>query len=230
MAIYPLNLRKGMNLNMDYLIVLERTILFYIIITVLYRFMGKREVGQLGIVDLIVSILIAELAAISIDNRTESIFLSIIPIVVLVLIQMGMAYYSLKNQKVRDAFDGTPSVMINRGKINFKEMVRQRYNIDDLLTQLREQHIKSIEEVDYAILETSGKLSVFKKKDNHFGDYPLPLILDGKIQEDTLKQIQKTEKWLQRTLTEEKVNIEDIFYAFYQEKNIFIIKKEDLEK
>lgn len=230
MAIYPLNLRKGMNLNMDYLIVLERTILFYIIITVLYRFMGKREVGQLGIVDLIVSILIAELAAISIDNRTESIFLSIIPIVVLVLIQMGMAYYSLKNQKVRDAFDGTPSVMINRGKINFKEMVRQRYNIDDLLTQLREQHIKSIEEVDYAILETSGKLSVFKKKDNRFGDYPLPLILDGKIQEDTLKQIQKTEKWLQKTLTEEKVNIEDIFYAFYQEKNIFIIKKEDLEK
>lgn len=229
-AIYTLNLGKGMNLNMDYLIVLERTILFYIIITVLYRFMGKREVGQLGIVDLIVSILIAELAAISIDNRTESIFLSIIPIVVLVLIQMGMAYYSLKNQKVRDAFDGTPSVMINRGKINFKEMVRQRYNIDDLLTQLREQHIKSIEEVDYAILETSGKLSVFKKKDNRFGDYPLPLILDGKIQEDTLRQIQKTEKWLQRTLTEEKVNIEDIFYAFYQEKNIFIIKKEDLEK
>lgn len=215
---------------MDYLIVLERTILFYIIITVLYRFMGKREVGQLGIVDLIVSILIAELAAISIDNRTESIFLSIIPIVVLVLIQMGMAYYSLKNQKVRDAFDGTPSVMINRGKINFKEMVKQRYNIDDLLTQLREQHIKSIEEVDYAILETSGKLSVFKKKDNRFGDYPLPLILDGKIQEDTLKQIQKNEKWLQKTLTEEKVNIEEIFYAFYQEKNIFIIKKEDLEK
>ena len=84
---------------MDYLIVLERTILFYIIITVLYRFMGKREVGQLGIVDLIVSILIAELAAISIDNRTESIFLSIIPIVVLVLIQMGMAYYSLKIKK-----------------------------------------------------------------------------------------------------------------------------------
>lgn len=215
---------------MDYLIVLERTILFYVIITVLYRFMGKREVGQLGIVDLIVSILIAELAAISIDNRTESIFLSIIPIVVLVLIQMGMAYYSLKNQKVRDAFDGTPSVMINRGKINFKEMVKQRYNIDDLLTQLREQHVKSIEEVDYAILETSGKLSVFKKKDNRFGDYPLPLILDGKIQEDTLTQIQKTKKWLQKALTEEHVNIEDIFYAFYQEKNIFIIKKEDLEK
>ena len=113
---------------MDYVIVLERTVLFYIIITLLYRFMGKREIGQLGIVDLIVSILIAELAAISIDNREESVFLSIIPIVVLVLIQIGMSYISLKNSKVRDAFDGTPSVMINRGDVKFKEMISQRNN------------------------------------------------------------------------------------------------------
>ena len=215
---------------MDYFIVLYRTILFYIIITVLYRFMGKREIGQLGIVDLIVSILIAELAAISIDNREESIFLAIIPIVILVLIQVGMAYYSLKNAKVRDAFDGVPSVMINRGKINFKEMVKQRYNIDDLLTQLREQHVRSIEEVDYAILETSGKLSVFTKKNKKFGDYPLPLILDGDIQIQTLDAIGKTRNWLEKTLEEEKVVLKDIFYAFYKEKNIFIIKHNDLNK
>lgn len=216
--------------NMDYWIVLYRTILFYIIITVLYRFMGKREVGQLGIVDLIVSILIAELAAISIDNREESVFLSIIPIVVLVLIQVGMAYYSLKNAKVRDAFDGTPSVMINKGVINFKEMVKQRYNIDDLLTQLREQHVRSIEEVDYAVLETSGKLSVFTKQNKKFGDYPLPLILDGDIQVETLEAIGKTKKWLENTLKEEKVSLANIFYAFYKEKNIFIIKQSDLDK
>lgn len=215
---------------MDYLIVLYRTILFYIIITVLYRFMGKREVGQLGIVDLIVSILIAELAAISIDNRDESIFLSIIPIVVLVLIQIGMAYYSLKNAKVRDAFDGTPSVMIDRGIINFKEMVKQRYNIDDLLTQLREQHVRSIEEVDYAVLETSGKLSVFTKKNKKTGDYPLPLILDGDIQIETLEAIAKTREWLEKILLEKNLLLEDIFYAFYKEKDIFIIKKSDLKK
>ncbi len=215
---------------MDYVIVLERTVIFYVLITVLYRFMGKREVGQLGIVDLIVSILIAELAAISIDNRKESIFLSIIPIVVLVLIQIGMAYYSLKNAKVRDAFDGVPSVMISKGVINFKEMVKQRYNIDDLLTQLREKHIRSIEEVDYAVLETSGKLSVFTKKNNRFGDYPLPLILDGQIQMETLEAINKTEKWLDKTLEEEKEKLEDIFYAFYKDKNIFIIRQSDLDK
>ncbi len=216
--------------HMDYWMVLERTVLFYLLITVLYRFMGKREIGQLGIVDLIVSILIAELAAISIDNREESIFLSIIPIVALVLIQIGMSYVSLKYAKVRDAFDGTPSVMINRGVVNFKEMVKQRYNLDDLLTQLREQHIRTIEEVDYAVLESSGKLSVFRKKEGKFGDYPLPLILDGKMQEDTLKQIGKKESWLMKTLKEEQIKLEDIFYAFYKEKGLYIIKKSDLEK
>ena len=216
--------------SMDYVIVLGRTILFYIIITLLYLFMGKREIGQLGIVDLIVSILIAELAAISIDNREESIFLSIIPIVVLVLIQIGMSYLSLKYAKVRDAFDGTPSVMINRGVVNFKEMVRQRYNLDDLLTQLREQHIRTIEEVDYAVLESSGKLSVFKKEGSQFGDYPLPLILDGVIQSETLAQIKKSEKWLNKTLKEEQVSLDNIFYAFYKDKGLYLIKKSDLDQ
>lgn len=215
---------------MDYIIVLERTVLFYVIITFLYRFMGKREVGQLGIVDLIVSILIAELAAISIDNREESVFLSIIPIIVLVLIQIVMSYISLKNAKVRDAFDGTPSVMINRGVVNFKEMVRQRYNLDDLLTQLREQHIRTIEEVDYAILESSGKLSVFQKENNKFGDYPLPLILDGVIQPEALTQIKKSNTWIERTLKDYQVKIEDVFYAFYKNKGLYIIKKSDLDK
>ena len=215
---------------MDYIIVLERTVLFYVIITFLYRFMGKREVGQLGIVDLIVSILIAELAAISIYNREESVFLSIIPIIVLVFIQIVMSYISLKNAKVRDAFDGTPSVMINRGVVNFKEMVRQRYNLDDLLTQLREQHIRTIEEVDYAILESSGKLSVFQKENNKFGDYPLPLILDGVIQPETLTQIKKSKIWIERTLKDYQVKIEDVFYAFYKNKGLYIIKKSDLDK
>lgn len=215
---------------MDYVIVLERTILFYILITILYRFMGKREVGQLGIVDLIVSILIAELAAMSIDNRKESVLLSIIPIVSLVLIQVGMAYYSLKNAKVRDAFDGVPSVIIKRGIINFKEMIKQRYNIDDLLTQLREQHIRSIEEVDYAILETSGNLSVFKKSGEFVSEYPMPVILDGEIQEETLKEISKSEKWLLKMLQEEKVQLKEVFYAFYRKKDLFIIKRKDIEK
>ena len=213
---------------MDYFIVLTRTGLFYIIITFIYRFMGKREVGQLGMVDLTVSILIAELVAISIDKREESIFLSLLPIALLVIIQIVVSYISLKNAKIRNMFDGNPSVIINRGKINFKEMVKQRYNIDDLLTQLREQHVRTIEEVDYAILETSGKLSVFKKDNKLFGNYPLPLILDGVVDHDTLNQIKKDEQWLNKTLIDENVTLEDIFYGFYRKKKLYIIKKSDL--
>lgn len=209
---------------MEYLIVIYRTLLFYVIITVIYRFMGKREIGQLGIVDLIVSILIAELAAISIDNREESVFITIVPIFILVLIQVGMAFISLKSNTIRNLFDGNPSVIISAGKINFKEMVKQRYNLEDLLTQLREQHVRSLEEVDYAVLETSGKLSVFIKDSKTSGQYPLPLILDGEIDEDTLKRIKKDRKWVSSTLKKEKVALENVFYAFYRDEKLYIIK------
>lgn len=214
----------------DYLIVLERTVIFYILITIIYRFMGKREIGQLGIVDLIVSILIAELAAMSIDKRMDSIFLSIIPILALVGIQILISYISLKFSKIRNIFDGKPSIIINKGIVNFKEMVKQRYNLDDLLIQLREKKIRTIEEVDCAILETSGKLSVFTKKNNKYGDYPMPVILEGKIEEDTLNNLNKSDKWLEEMLLKERVRLEDIFYGFYKDNGLYIIKYKDLNK
>ncbi len=209
---------------MDYFIVLYRTLLFYIIITSIYRFMGKREIGQLSIVDLIVSILIAELAAISIDNRDESIFLSILPIVLLVCIQMLLSFLSLKSSKVRNIFDGNPSVIIHEGKLNFNEMINQRYNLDDLLTQLREQQIRSIEEVEYAVLENNGKLSVFTKESKTSGQYPFPIILDGIVDKNTLKKIGKNKNWLYKMLEKEGLNIEDVFYAFYRKEKLYIIK------
>ena len=214
----------------DYLIVLERTIFFYIVITLIYRIMGKREIGQLGIVDLIVSILIAELAAMSIDKRMDNIFLSLIPMFALVLIQMTVSYLCLKFPKVRDFLDGKPSVIINKGIISFKEMVKQRYNLDDLLIQLREKNIRTIEEVDYAILESSGKLSVFKKKNNRYGEYPLPLILDGTVNNDTLDNINRSKRWLNKKLIEKKTNLKKVFYAFYKDKDLYIIKKSDIKK
>ncbi len=214
---------------MKYFLVLERTLLFYVIITIVYRFMGKREVGELSILDLIVSILIAELAAIAIDKYKESIFLSIIPMVALVIIQIIVAKISLKSSNVRSVVEGEPSVIINRGKVDFQSMLKQRYNLDDLLTQLRDKGIRSIEEVDYAILETSGKLSVFEKKENKIGDYPLPVILDGKIQEDVLLQIKKSKSWLEEALKEEQVEGQNVFYAFYRNQRLFLIKNETVK-
>ena len=137
---------------MEYVNICIRTTLFYFFILLIYRIMGKREVGQLGIIDLIVSILIAELAVLSIEELDKSIFISIIPILTLTLLQTLLAYFSLKKPKFRILLDGNPSLIIKNGKVNFKEMTKQKYNLDDLLVQLREKGFKSIEEIEYAIL------------------------------------------------------------------------------
>lgn len=213
--------------NMDYLLILLKTLFFYFAIVIFYRFMGKREVGELSIIDLIVSILIAELAAISIEKYNTSIFLMLLPATLLVILQILIAKISLKSDKVRSLLDGDASVIIDNGKVNFKEMIKQRYNLEDLLTQLRAKDVKSIEEVEYAILETSGKLSVFTKDANNSGPYPLPLILDGKVQQMTLKRLRRKEKWLNELLESKKVKLDDVFYAFYKDNQLFIIKNSD---
>lgn len=213
---------------MEYVIVFLRSFFFYVLIAVVYRFMGKREIGELSIMDFIVSIFIAELAAIAIENYKDSLLLSIVPIAVLVMTQIVVSKISLKSEKMRNMIDGEPSVIINRGKVNFKEMLHQRYNLDDLLTQLRAKSIKSIEEVDYAILETSGKLSVFKRDDDKNRTYPLPVIIDGRVQEDVLIQIKKDKDWLDKMLKEEGYSLDEIFYGFYQKKKLFLIKKENI--
>lgn len=212
---------------MDYIIVLLKTFFFYWIIVISYRFMGKREVGELGIIDLIVSVLIAELAAISIENYKDNIFLTFFPIILLVILQIVLAKVSLKNDKVRTILDGNSSMIIDNGKLNYKEMIKQRYNLEDLLTQLRARNVKCLDEVEYAILETSGKLSVFLKDAKNSGSYPLPLILDGKIQEATMKHLKKKDTWLKDLLQVKKVNLDDVFYAFYKDNQLFIIKNSD---
>lgn len=213
---------------MEYIAIILRMIFFYIFIIFIYRIMGKREVGQLGIVDLIVSILIAELVAICIENPKESIMSSIIPIITLVFLQIILSYSSLKNPKLRTVLDGSPSFIIKNGKVNYNEMIRQKYNLDDLLTQLREKGYRNIEDVEYAILENNGTLSIFSYQDKTKTPLPLPLILDGKIQYETLKEMHKEKSFVDNLLKKKKLNLEDIFYAFYKDTSIFVIKYRDL--
>lgn len=211
---------------MNILIIIYRTLFFYFLILIIYRIMGKREVGQLGIIDLIVSILIAELAVISIENYDKTIFNSIIPIIVLTILQIILAYISLKQPKIRNIIDGKPSIIIKNGQVNYKEMIKQKYNLDDLLTQMRDKGYKSLEEIDYAILETNGTLSIFDKKQDR--NLPLPLILDSNIEIDTLRLLNKDKKWIYDLLDKKNVLLDEVFYAFYKDKNIFIIKRSDL--
>lgn len=209
------------------IIVIIRTIFFYLFIFLIYRIMGKREVGQLSITDLVVSLLIAELTVISIEDYEKSMLYSLIPIIVLVLLQCILSYLSLKKPKFRIFLEGNPSVIIKGGKINYNEMLKQRYNLDDLLVQLRDKGYRSIEEVEYAILESSGTLSVFPYETGK-SPLPLPLILDGDIQEDTIKHLKKDKKWVYNFLDKKDIKLEAVFFAFYKDRNIFIIKNDDL--
>ncbi len=208
---------------------LFRTVFFYFFVLISYRIMGKREIGQLGVIDLIVSILIAELVAISIEEFDQPMVLTILPIAMLVALEVIFAFISIKSRKFRTVFDGKPSLIIVNGKINYKEMIKQRYSLDDLLVSLRQKEIRDIEMVEYAFLEPNGELSVFKY--NFFkmhSPYPVALILDGVLQKNVLKHIKKTEDWVVDELAKKNLLIKDIFYAFYKNKKIFIIKKNDI--
>lgn len=215
-----------MVINVDLIQAIFRTIFFYFLIVFAYRIMGKREVGQLGVIDLIVSILMAELIAISIENIEDPIYLTIIPIFILVILEVGLAFVGIKSKSFRNIMGGKPSLIICNGKINFKEMIKQRYTLDDLLVALRQQSIKSIEDVEYAFLENNGKLSIFKYNFLKLkSDYPMPLVIDGNIQNETLKEVNKTEIWLKTNLKKNKIKLNDVFYAFYKNKKLYIIKR-----
>lgn len=206
--------------------IIFRTFFFYFVVALAYRVMGKRELGELSIFDFVISILISQIIAIGIENYKSPLLYVFIPIVILVILQILLAYLALKSQKLRNTFDGSESVIINNGKLNFKEMIKQRYNLNDLLVQLREKSIKTIEEVDYAILETNGKLSIFSKKEKN-SIFPLPIILDGKIETNNLKIINKNISWINKVLKNKNVSLNDIFYAFYDKNELYILKKED---
>lgn len=208
---------------MGYLQISIRSIFFYFIIVLVYKIMGKREVGELSIVDLVVSLLLSQLIAISIENYEDDVIIYLIPIFILVTLQVLVSILYLKNRKTRETLDGKQSIIISRGKVKLDEMKKQKYNLDDLLTALREKEIKSIGEVDFAILETNGKLSIFRKSESD-KRYPLPVIQNGEIEEDVLFEINKKKSWLLKQLESRRIDLKNVFYCFYQNNNLYIIE------
>lgn len=211
---------------MNLMIVVFKTLFIYVLVAIIFRVMGKREVGQLGTFDLVVFILIAELVALALEHK-DGFLINLVPVIILVLLQIVISKMSLKSVKFRNFVDGKPVIIIKNGIVNFKNMVEQRYTLDDLLLQLREKDVRSLDEVDYAILETNGKLSVFKKDDKDKKTYPLPIILDGKVEFDNLYAIGKTKTWLLNTLIEKNISANDVFYAFTKNGELYIIRNDE---
>ncbi|MFC0270131.1 DUF421 domain-containing protein [Metabacillus herbersteinensis] len=215
-----------------YLTIVARTIFLYFLVLVIFRLMGKREIGELSILDLVVFIMIAEMAVTAIEDTKDPLIHTVIPMVLLMGTQILLAFLSLKNQNIRKLIDGKPTIIIDRGKIDEHAMRTQRYNFDDLMTQLRDKNIKNVGDVEFAILESSGKLSVVEKEKNQKiqPELQMPLIVDGLIREEGLHHLGKTNFWLRQELRKIGYNdIKKISLCSYG-KGIFFIDIKDEKK
>jgi uncharacterized membrane protein YcaP (DUF421 family) len=206
----------------SYINIIIRTLIGFFSFFILMRFMGKREVGQLSLFDLIIILSMADLMVLGIDCFEDDIFYSLIPMVIVAIIQIVIALVSLKFAKIRNIVDGKSSYIIINGQVDINEMKKQRYNMDDLYTQLRSEGIKSIQEVEIAVLETSGKLSSFKKKEDI--DASLPVIVSGKIDYIILKNLGKNEDWLLKELSKKGYALNKILGACIINNKLDIVK------
>ena len=208
------------------LILAFRTLILYFLVILVMRIMGKPQIGQLQPFELVVAIIISELAAAAMGDPEVPLLNGIIPIITLTLAQVTSAYWTLKNEKARTIVCGRPSILMEKGRIVESELRRLRMNINDLLEQLRVKNFPNISEVDYAIMETNGELSVVPKgsarpvltKDLGINvkdpGLPLTLIIDGVIITHNLAKTGLNQDKLLAVLKEQGVNsLKDLFFA-----------------
>lgn len=209
-----------------YFVLIYRCIFFYFLLILALRFMGKREVGELSIFDIVIYLVMSELLALAVSDNEASIFKAIVPIMTLAFLQVVVSFLLLKSKRLRDLIDGRPVILIKDGKLNQQAMRKQRYNIDDLLSQLRDKDISCLDEVAFAILENSGTLSVFKKQDCDVL-HPEALIQDGEVNTLVLNDLNKDGVWLNKMLHKYGYNhVDDIFLAMVKKHGLYILPKE----
>ncbi|MCI8291437.1 MAG: DUF421 domain-containing protein [Clostridia bacterium] len=190
------------------LVNLIRTIVLYLLVLLVMRLMGKREIGQLQPFELVISIMIADLASIPMSDVGVPIFNGIIPILGLLVMHLLISFCNLKSIKFRGVICGKPSILIYRGKIDEKVMKKERYTINELQERLRGKDVFNIGDVEYAILETSGEINVILKPEKRnptlsdlnikaqYEGIAYDLVLDGVIQYENLKKLNKDYSWL----------------------------------
>jgi len=226
-----------------------KTLFIYFLIILILRFMGKREIGQLGLFDFVVLLLIADVSGIAIDEES-SFFFNLLPVLTLAIIQKILAIVSLKINFIRNIIDGKESIIIYNGKLNIKEMKKQNYNVNDLITQLRLKNVKSLSQVEHLILENNGEISVFLYENNsdkvdsstsnssinqkessivnanNFSENisVYPLIISGQIQKDNIKLLNISEKWINNELSKMNLTIKDVYFGNLEYGKLFIVE------
>ena len=222
------------------LITFFRAIILYIIVLIVMRLMGKREIGQLQPFELAISIMIADLASIPMTEIGIPIFNGIIPILGLLVMHLIISVINLKSLKARGVICGKPSILIYRGKINEKALKKERFTINELQERLRGNNVFNLGDVEYAILETSGEITVIQKPEKRattpedfnitpeYEGIPYDLVIDGKIMHENLKAIGKNDEWLKKQVQKFNIQPEQALVVTLDGKGqIFCQKKEE---
>ncbi|WJQ83486.1 DUF421 domain-containing protein [Brevibacillus brevis] len=227
--------------------VLLRTLFSYFFLLILVRLMGKRELGKLSVFDVVISIMLAEMAALAIEDVDKPALRFYLPMLLIALLEVAFAYVSLKSKKFRDTVDGSADLIIENGQIREQAMRRNRLNMDDLMVHLRQKDVKNIADVEFALLEPTGQMSVFLKEQKEkvtredlglmkklqvgpvsYKGLPIPLILDGKVRTEALSKIGQNELWLKREIRKYGIkDIREVSFCSIDERGIMYLDKKD---
>lgn len=221
-------------------IVLIRAVILYILITFSLRLMGKRQLGELQPSELVVTILISNIAAIPVEDSSVPMIMGIVPILTLVCLDVIMSGIMLKSAKIRKLMIGSPRIIISGGEIFQNEMKQLRYTVDDLIEAMRDQQIFDITQIQYAIVETTGKINFLLKKDyqpaekqdvsagGSTNNPPSVIIRDGTVDKQQLRLLDLGEQWLTKILRENNVTDKGVFLMTSDSGgNYTIVKKEE---
>lgn len=217
-----------------------RTIVLYILVICAMRIMGKRQIGELQPSELVVAIMISDLATVPVSDIAIPLLSGVIPIMTLIIFEVTISFLTLKSEKARNIITGKPTYLIKDGIIAEKQMRNMRYNIEDLLEELRLKDCPNIADVHTAILETNGELSVVLKSDKRSvtpndlkikpnqESIPLVLISDGKIRFEHLRELNKDIKWLEKKLADRNIkSTKDVFLFSIDSDGIITIQMKD---
>ena len=221
------------------ILIFVRTIIIYLLVLFVMRFMGKRELGQMQPFELVIAMMIADLASTPMAEIGNPILYGIIPILGLLMMHVIISVINLKSIKMREIICGKPRILIYRGKIDEKAMIQENFTINELQERLRVNNINNLGDVEFAILETSGQISVVQKPEKRilrpedfnieakYEGISYDLIIDGQVMTDNLEKLNKDYNWLVDEIGKFNAKPEEILVAVLNgDGTIFCQKKE----
>ncbi len=223
------------------LTILLRTVLVYVLLVATMRLMGKRQLGELEVSELVTTLLVSEIASLPIVDKNIPLAYALIPLVTVLSLEVALSMVLIKFPKLKSLASARPSVLIRHGKLDQKEMQRIRISIDELISEVRQAGISSLEDVDYAILEQNGKISILARKAAQpptAKDLQLSaaesgivhvLIQDGCVDRYNLELMGLDDEWLAQTLAKKELRTKEVFFLGRDDAgNLYWIKKEGL--